>query len=63
VLRTDQVAVLCFSSLRRAQDRMLFLYRPSARPDGGAETELSVAISRQRSASTKTMGCVRRPVP
>ncbi len=27
VLRTDQVAVLFFSSVRRAQDRMLFLYR------------------------------------
>ncbi len=25
VLRTDQVAVLFFSSVRRAQDRMLFL--------------------------------------
>lgn len=27
VLRTDQVAALFFSSVRRAQDRMLFLYR------------------------------------
>jgi len=27
VLRTDQIAVLFFSSVRRAQDRMLFLYR------------------------------------
>jgi hypothetical protein len=27
VLQTDQVAVLFFSSVRRAQDRMLFLYR------------------------------------